>query len=862
MFVPQNRQSKWVDLLIFVLPWWNRWLLQLRIAGTKNVDRWNESKVEKIVGMSGAPILLDTRTARTDAAASIRFVGSTFTTMKFQVRNGSASRSTLGLFRLVSGRSSGGGGTGKPAVEPVSSEISVGPGKTGFLVAFDLRMGTSYSTYLERKELGAWIRQGEKGIVRATHDMKDLSVSTSSSAAVVSWTRTHGGAYSVYLDERGKKTLVPEVAPKFNPKTNKFSAVFSGLTSGAQYAARVAFVEATRTGSSKKVIAQHRFAPSAFANLEVISTFATFASLSWDSGGVGKHEADKEADFKVVKLDVAAKKESVAVDWTPDTTGRKAVVKGLRPGARYAFRLYRRGVDGRAVFQEGSEKTTTTKATRATATWTGSTALAFNWDEIYDKASYGVRFGPAGSDGAIRRVTGTGFVPRGLEADTEFQLDLFVREQGKNHLVSTVRARTDRPGALALLRARHTTVSLETRWFAPNSSNVFHVVSEDGSVKSERFRVAGTGKRTVEIRGLKPGSTHRFSLHRIEYGKFEKQRFGADSKGDLSVTTKALVPSVSVASTSAMLQWEQGYAGAAYEVQIFSSSSSSSPVQTKADGDIAATKGGRRAAVVAGLDMETEYRGTISALEEDATGVASKLPVGSVVFDTSAGAVFRVGEVRASDATLSWSAGEVEEADGVAEFLVTRVEAGGKKEADASTWLPHRTGGSSAATTVGGLKPGTAYAFRLYRKSLDGSRALQAVVGVTTKSSSLTVTGTASSRLEVEWSTLYAGARYVLTYAPKGGGGGGGGGDGSPATFGGGPVTVTRAVISGLESNQEYTLELFVLENGRRVGVSTAALGSAVTVKTDRDFVLLGGVAAAVVALVIALVVAMKNKNK
>lgn len=88
-------------------------------------------------------------------------------------------------------------------------------------------------------------------------------------------------------------------------------------------------------------------------------------------------------------------------------------------------------------------------------------------------------------------------------------------------------------------------------------------------------------------------------------------------------------------------------------------------------------------------------------------------------FDTSAGAVFRLNEVRASSVNLAWEAGEVTESDGVAEFMVTRAKDSTGGEADATAWLPNTT---ESLTTVSGLKPGTGYVFKLYLQGLDGSR--------------------------------------------------------------------------------------------------------------------------------------------
>lgn len=80
------------------------------------------------------------------------------------------------------------------------------------------------------------------------------------------------------------------------------------------------------------------------------------------------------------------------------------------------------------------------------------------------------------------------------------------------------------------------------------------------------------------------------------------------------------------------------------------------------------------------------------------------------------------------------------------------------------------------------------------------------------------------------------------------------GGERDPVTFGGGPITATQALLTDLQSSTEYTIELYVIENGQVVGISTAALESVATAKASRDLKMIVAITVAV-ALVLAILV-------
>lgn len=199
--------------------------------------------------------------------------------------------------------------------------------------------------------------------------------------------------------------------------------------------------------------------------------------------------------------------------------------------------------------------------------------------------------------------------------------------------------------------------------------------------------------------------------------------------------------------------------------------------------------------------------------------------------------------------SFTWQAGEVLEDDGVADFKLQKKEEPSGSFADVTTWLPD----STSLATIDNLKTGTKYSFALLRKTLSGGASSQAIVEVTTKTSALVVSGTASSTIQVNWESLYANAQYLIVYTPEGG---------SAMTFNDGPITTTMALLTNLESDTNYTVELYVIEGGVPVGIATEALGSAISAKTTPNYMLIGGVTAVATVPTVGVVVLVIKMKK
>ena len=785
--------------------------------------------------MSGSPVLIDTKTVTTDSQAQLVLHSTRYTDATVTFKNPSDSQ---GVYRVVHGSQN------YTNLTTVSTEVTFDANQTKAVICVGLSAGSGYNFYLQRKEFGSWIRQGDS-IVVTTKKATDVNVSTSSKAAIVSWPKTHEASYTARLyDKAANTTQIVAPVATFNTSTNRYEATFTGLSNTKNYRISIQTVEkyinASNQYGNKWIIASTlEFTPSELANIEVDSVFASYVNLSWDDGEVGQDEADEEAEFRIYRKMSDNGQWIEIMSWTPDTT-KTFVDTDLVPGTKYIYMLQRKGVDGVHVVQDSKEVTTKTTTLSAGSAW--STAIQWGWAEIYDSSvmQYGITV--EGGETIYSGVAGTTIILRNLSPDTEHTLELFVVEKGERVLVDTSTKRTDKSGIVSLQQARYSTATFTIQNFSSRDTH-YYIANEDESIKSSNISFsAGNSTKNVDLNGFNINSTSKIFLKRAESGRWVTQTSGEGILDHVVLTMKNITMSTSVASTSAMIQWDNGYDGAIYELSLFDNGDQEAvPIDVKANGDISSSEG-KRIAILTDLEMETPYWGTITVTETNASGVDEKMVIQPFNFETSAGAVFQVGEVKASSAKLTWNAGNVEEEDGVAEFKVRKQEVSVGTWTDATNWLPHTT---NSLATIYSLKPGTDYKFQLFRLGLDGSSVPQAIVDVTTKTSTLTISGTASSHIQAEWTELYPGAIYQLVYTADGS---------DPVTFGGGTTTATTALLTDLQSSTEYTVELYAIENGVPVGIATQALGSAASAKTGVSPIVVGGAVVAG-AVVVGLVV-------
>lgn len=399
-------------------------------------------------------------------------------------------------------------------------------------------------------------------------------------------------------------------------------------------------------------------------------------------------------------------------------------------------------------------------------------------------------------------------------------------------LVDSVTVKTDAFSQLKQSDVRYTTSTLTFR--NPSSDSVIYRVTQGDArtVVASDITVAGNGTGTANVTGLLPGTTYRFYLERNEHGDWIQQTSETSGIDFVVTTTKKTSVSTSVGSQAVIVEWDYQY-DAEYTFTF------GPTVYTNAE----ITKSGDiHRLIVSDLEEGSSYTGTLQVKE----GTLHTLAV--VNISTSVSATFQVDSIFASYADISWSADGMgaSEEDGVADFRVLG------KESSVSTFSEFvaSTPDTINSATISDLKPGTQYDLKLQRLEVSGSWSDQASITLTTKTTSLNIQSVGSKSIEVDWTSLYEGAVYELQYGIPGQ---------SPRTFGNSSTTANTAVIKELESGTEYTIELYVLEEGRLVGVATVALGSGVTTTTSTNYTLVGGVGIA--AILVVLLVTMKLKK-
>lgn len=189
------------------------------------------------------------------------------------------------------------------------------------------------------------------------------------------------------------------------------------------------YTEHHKDSSAQILIAGKSFVPFAYANLEVDAHYASYANLTWNDGNVGQDKEDEEANFLITRNEYAGPDKTVidtvlVMDWTPDTT-KRFTAADLVPGNKYGFNLYRRGVDGSQVYQEGSETKITAKTSEVTSGDTSSTALVFYWTSLYEGAAYRYTVTP---EAGVKSATNLRNAARDLTPDTVYTFQLMVLE--------------------------------------------------------------------------------------------------------------------------------------------------------------------------------------------------------------------------------------------------------------------------------------------------------------------------------------------------------------------------------------------------------------------------------------------------
>ena len=335
---------------------------------------------------------------------------------------------------------------------------------------------------------------------------------------------------------------------------------------------------------------------------------------------------------------------------------------------------------------------------------------------------------------------------------------------------------------------------------------------------SESVTVSGSTSKTVYLTGLEANQSYNVRLERQENGSWVPQ-------SHLVVRTHAVVTGESTSSTAAVIKWDSVYPSSVYRAQLYNSVPTPyiAPVRTL-DASEVVLSDSSHVLVVSSLLKNQRYYAVIEANEEvDISGKKSFVPIKTVVFETSDLVDLTVSSPSGTFVDLSWDgtkAGDDEE-DSVAQFQIDmwkRIGTNWKYQELVMDWSPD----SVKSLRVNNLDPGERYVFNLHREGVDGVKVRQSQQIIETPTTSIGLAGpTTTTRTKVEWPPMYSNARYQVRYVAQGK---------SPKVFGGDTGTTTNeALLTNLDPETEYTIELLVVENGSTHTVST------MTTKTQKS---------------------------
>lgn len=481
-----------------------------------------------------------------------------------------------------------------------------------------------------------------------------------------------------------------------------------------------------------------------------------------------------------------------------------------------------------------------------------STRATVDWASMYSGAVYTLRYRAPGVQEIIfggSTTTANEAKLTNLHPNKTYTIDLYVVENGEDHLVSSLETDTTIPAPFSVTTAGHSSILMTLENPSDVNTSYYYHTNIKGSGGGFSVPAGETRKRYID--SLTPGTTYQITLYQVEHGYWIRQKTATG----LSYLTQATagIPdmSTSIGTTTAVIKWDQSYANAWYDAEIFQGpiGGGGPSFILYQDSEISGSSsaaGNERSVTVPSLVKNTRYYILLRVKELNRSGAYFFTELKKFEFRTSVGATLVVNDIFASYVDLSWVPGVVEEEDGVAEFKIRKIEYPNGSYTDATVWLPHTV----TTSRLSGLKSGQAYRFALLRKGLDDVGKTHAIVNLTTKGTTLQVEDKTSSTMLVKWGEVYSNAQYQLQYTEL---------NGSPVTFGGGSMSQTEAVLTGLKSNTVYSLYLYIIEDGSPVGVAKSALGSTSGKTTTNNMKAFMGVLS-VASLVLAMLVIRMRK--
>jgi hypothetical protein len=263
-----------------------------------------------------------------------------------------------------------------------------------------------------------------------------------------------------------------------------------------------------------------------------------------------------------------------------------------------------------------------------------------------------------------------------------------------------------------------------------------------------------------------------------------------------------------------------------------------------------------------GLDNLAPYIITFLVKNEDTataasgiTGITGWTVLGHSSVSTVTEATISVVKVRAGNATLWWSGAD----DSV--YRVIRVNADGTP---GPVLLPGRVGAPTKAVpvTITGLAVDTQYTIRVQRQATKSIWNDEGSTSFKTNGSIVTINGTGSSTVNLQFTKAYGDAVYVIGYKVQGS---------AEAEVITPPISIAAAdtnsvqTLTGLSAEKVYIVTVYAIELGAPVAVGSVMLGATAAAAgggRNITIIVVSCLAAAAALAVIAVLARRHYKNK
>ena len=398
-------------------------------------------------------------------------------------------------------------------------------------------------------------------------------------------------------------------------------------------------------------------------------------------------------------------------------------------------------------------------------------------------------------------------------------------------LLDTIQVETDAYAGMSTVSVGY--IDAVVQWTNPSDTTAnFRVVKEDGTLLSTETAVNSntTFQHVLYMPGAIGTSTKAY-LERYEIDTWVRQT-STTSLDYVLISNPTTSMTVTSGSTTARVTFPAPV-DATYYVAY--------GVNNVTENQLLATVSGTTGEVlISGLTEGQKYmvgvyvRFPDHAVYHEFTTGAEGVFLHETTFTTSSNAEMVVTGPFASYMGIDWSASV--DGQGSNYRIVNRVDTSDDILAASST---------QTTATIQDLQPGSEYRIVLQREELDNTWSDQNEVVANTVTSSLSLTSIASQTLELNWTSLYAGATFEIMYAPSGG-----------SQVGSGQTQELSTILRNLKAGTTYDLQLVVFELGQAVGL--ARLG--MTTKDGLSSKLTIGAVAIIVLLIVMKLVVKKKR--